>query len=255
MMESPLGEPSGDAVLLAREKFEGVVRSLVRRPLVFIYNKNVSQVIAFRDDRDGVRHVRVSRILLLASPEVWRELGLWVRNHRRNKILNKGSRSRAFIDSPAVKRMLETGGRKSGPRPLDPRGEAYDLQEVFDDLNDRFFDGHCDCRVGFSKFPGRARSRSIRLGVFKDGDNAIAIHPVLDWKKVPRFVVEATVFHEMVHWLLKDEKHGSGRRMIHSRRFFDHMNRFSDHEKAEAWIDKNMPMLIRKKGRLVRKRR
>ena len=245
----------GDAVLSAPEKFEGVVRSLVGRPLVFAYNNNKSQLIAYRDDRQGVRHVRVSRILLLASPEVWREFGLWVRNHRKNKILNKGSRSREFIDSPSVKRLLETSRRKGKPRPLNPVGEVYDLKKVFDDLNERFFEGRCDSSVGYSKIPGRARSRSIRLGIFKDGDNVIAIHPVLDWKKVPRFVVEATVFHEMAHWLLKDERHPSGRRVIHSGQFFEHMNRFPENERAEAWIDKNMAMLIKKKSRLVRKRR
>ena len=76
-----------------------------------------------------------------------------------------------------------------------PTGSAYDLEEVFEDLNRRFFHGlMARPRLTWSR--GHARNR---LGHYDPAHNAIVISRAFDDQRVPRYAVEYIVYHEMLH--------------------------------------------------------
>lgn len=232
---------------------EHYLRRVVHRPVRLTINKNRRQLISFKDDRSGMRHVRMSDVFLDADPLVWREIALWIKDTRAHRLFQQGSASRAFIDRADVVRSLH---QRKKPRPDPPvRGEHHNLQRVFDDINRRYFNDRCRCRIGWKRVASRPGTRSIQLGSYHAEENLILIHPVLDTPLIPRYVLEDTVFHEMVHWVLRDRCHADGRRMIHSAEFHRMMDRYPRHVEAEVWVAENIRTIIRRKNRLIRERR
>jgi hypothetical protein len=102
----------------------------------------------------------------------------------------------------------------------DARGTCHSLEEIFRDLNRRYFNGQVEVgRLGW----GARRSWS-RLGHYDPVHHAIAISPVLDAAEVPRTVVEYLLYHEMLHILFDGQE--THRRNRH------HTPAFSKAEKA-----------------------
>lgn len=125
--------------------------------------------------------------------------------HRYNVYLNRRDvRRDAQIVSEARGRKFISG----------PKGQAYDLAEIFADLNQRYFNGLMACpQLGWS----RTRNKRL-LGHFDPNHNAIIISKVFDHAKVERLALEFVMYHEMLHLRFPTEYRG-GRRCIHSKEF------------------------------------
>lgn len=127
--------------------------------------------------------------------------------------------------------------RRESPRPvtIDTEGRHHNLQEIFDELNDKYFDGNIRARITWGRRSRRSRSRSeIGLGRYVFDDELIRVHPVLDAADVPRYFVEWIVFHEMLH-----EVHGmpeiDGRRVHHPPEFLRDEQKFERYVDAVMW--------------------
>jgi len=91
-----------------------------------------------------------------------------------------------------VLRLRRARGRrvKTGPR-----GASHNLSRLFAGLNRRYFSGRLHRpRLGWS-----SRGWRTQLGCFDPGLDQIVINSRLDRAKVPAFVVEYVLFHEMLH--------------------------------------------------------
>lgn len=144
-------------------------------------------------------------------------------------------------------------GRSALPRPrrtvLRPRGHCYDLRQLRDEVNQRYFGGQLKVHITWGKVPARrasdrrVRKRSIHLGTYTEELNLVRIHRKLDQPWVPRFVVESVVHHEMLHAALpatlKD-----GRRRVHTPEFRRRERQFERFREAEAWIRDNLQRLL-----------
>ena len=132
---------------------------------------------------------------------------------------------------------------------LQPVGVALDLREVFADLNERYFEGRLAAGITWGKSAvnsrcGRRRSASLQLGSYSYEDRLIRLHRVLDHPEVPRYVVEAVVYHEMLHADMPPEIRG-GKRMFHTPEFRRRERLYRNLTRAERWIGENMPALLR----------
>ena len=129
---------------------------------------------------------------------------------------------------------------------LRPVGATLDLRELRDDLNRRFFEGRLSVHITWSQvFPGTVcRTRSIRLGSFQEDLGVVRIHPALDRRGVPRYVVESIVYHELLHADIPAVIR-NGRRHVHTPQFRRRERLFPDHRRAKAWIRKNLQRLLR----------
>jgi hypothetical protein len=134
----------------------------------------------------------------------------------------------AYVYSPAVRQRIDEARRRRGhKRLLPPRGRYYDLEDIFDRLNGRFFAGElARPRLGWST----RRSRSI-LGHYDSAHGTIIISRWFDSADVPRFLVEYLVFHEMLHIKYSVERDGH-RRIVHSRAFREAERKFPHYERA-----------------------
>lgn len=134
----------------------------------------------------------------------------------------------AYVMNPAVRQRIEEARRRRGRKRLLPaKGAHYDLEEVFEKLNRRFFRGELAApRLGWSP----TRSRSV-FGHYDAAHGAIIISRALDSPKVSRHVVEYLVFHEMLHILYPVVRDGH-RRVVHSREFREAERKFPRYEQA-----------------------
>jgi hypothetical protein len=127
---------------------------------------------------------------------------------------------------------------------LRPVGRSYDLQAIFDRLNQEYFAGGLQARITWGSAPRRLRPRrSIKMGSFAVEDRLIRIHPVLDDPAVPDYFVAWIVFHEMLHGKFEVVRKGD-RRCFHSKEFLAEERGFRDYERASAWERANIDRLL-----------
>jgi hypothetical protein len=99
----------------------------------------------------------------------------------------------------------------------DPRGDVWDLEEVFDAVNEEYFEGSLERpMLGWSRRPLTYRWGWYSSMVRPSG--LIVINRLLDDPRVPRFVLEGTMHHEMLH-MRGDTRVVNGRRVVHTREF------------------------------------
>lgn len=124
------------------------------------------------------------------------------------------------------------------------KGQVYDLEEIFDNLNLWYF------RERLSKpvLTWSARQTYNILGHHDATHDTIVVSRSLDSPDVPRFVVEYIVFHEMLH-IHHPTVHHNGRRYNHTPAFRRDEEKFRYFREAELWIENNIRKLKRRAKR------
>ena len=97
--------------------------------------------------------------------------------------------------------------RRSRQVPLLTKGKRHDLLQIFEDVNERYFDGAVNALItwGTAANAGGRRAnprRTIKLGSYGSVDRLIRVHPSLDRTWVPRYFVAFVVYHEMLHHVM-----------------------------------------------------
>jgi hypothetical protein len=235
-------EPRGARRLPAREvlveKAAALARSLSHElgvPVRLSVTDNRSTMVSFRRAPAALR-LRLHHMFLDAPAPVVRAVADYAgRGHRRaGRLLDDFVRR----EQPRIRQH-----RDAGDEVLSPRGETYDLREIFDHLNEVHFQGGVRASIGWGRSPGRRRRKSIRLGVYDHQTREIRLHPALDQPAVPRFFVEYIVFHEMLHQVFPSS-HGPGRRTHHPRAFRDREKAFPQYATALRWERENLGVLL-----------
>ncbi len=184
--------------------------------------------------RDGVLLVRISDLMEGAPEALLGALAhmLLARLYRRPVDARRAARYRRFSNRRDVAdrayRVRQLRGRK---RLASPRGRAFDLEEIFDALNLRFFHGLLG-RPQLAWSPALSRSR---LGHYDPAHNAIVISRALDSERVPRCAVEYLVFHEMLH-LRHPVRRNGPRRVVHPPEFQREERLFPEYALARSYL-------------------
>lgn len=118
------------------------------------------------------------------------------------------------------------------------KGEIYDLEEIFDELNTEYFRDV----IPKPTLSWSARKTYNILGHHDATHDAIIISRSLDSHKVPRFIVRYVVFHEMLH-IHHPTKIVNGKRYNHTPEFRRDEKKFREYKAAEKWIDDNVSKL------------
>lgn len=120
------------------------------------------------------------------------------------------------------------------------RGEYFDLTEIFDDLNERYFKGSLPKPV----LTWSARKTYRILGHHDATHKTIVVSRSLDSKGTPKYVVQYIVYHEMLH-IHHPTVHHNGRRYNHTPAFRRDEEKFEYFQTAERWIEQNVRKLKR----------
>ena len=138
-------------------------------------------------------------------------------------------RYRRFLNRKEMRRSLQLIKQVRGRKFVSgPRGEHYNLDELFEDLNANYFHGlMARPLLGWSRKPSR-----VMLGHYDPSHNAIILSKLLDRQSVPQFVVEYVLFHEMLHLRFPVEHRGA-RRCVHTREFKAAEKQFARRKEAQ----------------------
>jgi len=132
-----------------------------------------------------------------------------------------------------LRRISRMRGRRVRPAHTAPQGRHYNLTELFEQLNMKYFSGQLQRpHIGWS-----TRGWRRQFGSYDPGPNQILLNRRMDRPGVPRFVVEYVLFHEMLH--VKHPTKRSGCSLIsHSREFRAEEKRFEHFRLARKFLDR-----------------
>jgi hypothetical protein len=184
--------------------------------------------------REGKLYIRLSDLLEGAPEAVQRSIAhiLLAKLYRQPVDRAHSARYRRYVASHDVAAKARLVRQMRGRKHIhSARGHHYHLEEIFDDLNRRFFHGLMG-RPQLTWSQNHARSS---LGHYDPAHNAIVISRVFDSPRVPRCAVEYILFHEMLHLKHPVKLRGS-RRCVHSREFLAEERMFPELAQAKNFL-------------------
>jgi hypothetical protein len=182
----------------------------------------------------GRMKVRLSDLLEGAPEPVLRAIVhiLLAKIYRKPIDAGHTSRYRRYITSRNMMEKAQQVRQMRGRKRLESaQGSYYDLDEVFDTLNVRFFYG----LLGRPQMSWSAERSRRLLGHYDPAHNVIIISKVFDQARVPRFAMEYIVYHEMLHLRHPVKMRGS-RRSVHGKEFREDEKAFPRIEEARLFL-------------------
>ena len=182
--------------------------------------------------------VRLHHMFADADPVITRALAHYIADNDADASRILGD----FIDANAG--HVRGRARRTPAQLIFTAGEHYDLREIFDELNARYFGNRIEAAITWGARSGRPRRRnSIKMGSYSVEDRLIRIHRSLDREFVPRFFVAWIVFHEMLHQV-HDIRVKNGRREFHSKAFLADEACFELYDQAKVWERRHLDALL-----------
>jgi hypothetical protein len=166
---------------------------------------------------NGKLRVRISDLLAGAPAPVLEALAhiLLGKLYRKPIARMYSHRYRLYLNRRDVRREAQLVRQIRGRKFISgPRGETHDLEEIFERLNQRFFNG----LMGRPLLGWSRRASRAMLGHFDPSHNAIIISRIFDRPLAPKAALEYVMFHEMLH-LRYPVDHSGSRRRVHTREF------------------------------------
>jgi hypothetical protein len=164
---------------------------------------------------EGAAALLLSRVYRRKAPRSLVEPYLnYARSNRTRSRISRMRRSRV--------RLTSTG----------PRGRHFDLDKMFEQLNDKYFSGSLQRpHIGWS-----TRSWRRQFGCYDPGPNQILLNRRMDHPAVPQVAVEYVLYHEMLH--VKHPTRRSGCSLVsHAREFRAEEKLFADFARARRILD------------------
>jgi predicted metal-dependent hydrolase len=184
--------------------------------------------------RDGMLQVRLSDLLEGAPESVLEAIAhiLLAKIYRKPIEAGPTARFRRYVASQDIRAKAHLVRQVRGRKRIgSARGIVYHLEEIFEELNLRFFHGLlARPRMTWSQ----VRSRRS-LGHYDPAHNAIVVSRIFDHPLVPRCAIEYIVYHEMLH-LKHPVKLRGGRRCVHGKEFHAEEKLFPHLTQAKAFL-------------------
>lgn len=200
--------------------------------------------------RDGRIFVRIAEIFRAAPLDVQDALAwILVAKLLRKKVSPAALETyNQYLQTDEIQRKtLESRKLRGRKIVTTAKGEFYDLDEIFERMNRIYFQNS----LPKPTLTWSAQKTFQRLGHHDSTHETLVISKSLDDKKVPKFVVDFVVYHEMLH-IKHPTVYRNGRRYNHTPAFRLDEEKFAFYDEAEGWIERNAYALKRKVKRLQR---
>jgi len=187
--------------------------------------------------RNGKIFVRLAELCQTAPLEIQKALAfILTAKLLRKKVPPSATQIyRSFIKSQEIQTKVKENKRSKGRKIITTsRGETYDLEEIFRRINSIYFKNS----IPKPTLTWSARKTFRILGHHDSTHETIVISKSLDDKRVPHYVVEFIVFHEMLH-IYHPTLQRDGRHYNHTPQFRRDEKKFAFYDSAEIWIEKN----------------
>jgi hypothetical protein len=182
----------------------------------------------------GVLRIKMADTLAKAPDEVLEALA-WIllsKLYRQPVPRNANERYKRYLSGREVRQVLDKVRQARGRKQVEsPKGEYFDLDVLFDELNFKYFFGLMVRPVlGWSP-----RASRTLLGHYDPSHNTIVLSRILDRKNTPKLAVEYVLFHEMLHVKYPVEHRGT-RRCVHTKDFKQAEKAFEKLREAKAML-------------------
>src|SRR5450755_138633 len=139
------------------------------------------------------------------------------------------ARYRRYLNRADIRRTLSDVKQARGRKTIRaPKGGHYDLIQLFDELNFKYFHGlMARPRLGWS-----VRISHTTLGHYDPSHHVIVLSSLLDSPEAPELAVKFVMFHEMLHLKFPTE-HKAIRRCVHTREFKAAEKTFENYDLAK----------------------
>lgn len=250
-----MNEPPITAETRLKSIFTEALRKLLRRPTLpqvearFYPYTGLSSTVRLRDGRI---YARVSDILSDTPADVLFALAciLVAKLYRLKTPKEENQIYRQYILDQSIMDATEASRRERGYKLMtSPQGKFYDLDHLFDEVNERYFNSQI-VRPVLSW--SQRNSRRV-LGHHDSIHDAIVLSRSLDSLKTPPYVVEFVLYHEMLH-IKHPQQVVNGRKISHHRQFRDDERRFEYFDEATKWLERNALPVRRRKRRTIRRK-
>ncbi len=232
--------PTPTEITDAQDSLERRIRAHMSkgRVQVTLTDNRYTMISVRRIAREKRYEVRLHHMFADADPVITRALARYIADNDADASRVLGD----FIDDNAG--HVRGRARKTPAQLILTAGEHYDLRQIYDELNERYFENKIDAAITWGARTGRPRRRnSIKMGSYSVEDRLIRIHRSLDREFVPRFFVAWIVFHEMLHQV-HDIRVKNGRREFHSKEFLADETQFEQYEQARMWERRHLDALL-----------
>ncbi|MBD3239337.1 MAG: hypothetical protein GF331_02035 [Chitinivibrionales bacterium] len=206
------------------------------------------------------RHLVVPGYLEDAPTAIKEALLSWAMlpDARRSTRKREIRRRKSEIEARVWRYVEQAHPKRSNGRRVDParyegstRGTVYDLREVFDSINARYFASALESYVRWGETASVTSYQTTREAPDGTRYNLITIAGAYDHPTVPRYAIEGIMYHEMLHIAIPPVVTG-GRRSVHGREFRRAERRF---EQFGEWCDWQRAHLRRLAAAMRRRRR
>jgi len=184
--------------------------------------------------RQGRIYARISDLLEGApAPVLYAILHILIAKlYRRPIDAAHAARYRKFTGSSRMAEKTHLIRQMRGRKRIEgAQGSVYHLEEIFDQLNARFFHGLM-ARPQMT-WSGKRALRS--LGHYDPAHNTIVVSRVFDRPSVPRYAIDYLVYHEMLHLRHPVKLRGS-RRVVHPPAFQEEERLFPQLAEAKQFL-------------------
>lgn len=203
-----------------------------KKKLKLRINDNHTTMLSVKWEPDCTR-VSMHRIFLGAPKNIMDDLACHIR-HENSSVTTT---IKAFIEDRIKNLDYSTNLAKSK---LSTKGEIYDLQKIYDSINNEYFDGALNLHITWFGSPNKTRFRSrVIFGLYHEPLKLIKIHRMMDRHFFPEFFVRYVIYHEMLHNVCPTFYDKKGRHHVHTEDFKFNEKRFKDFERAEVWLKKH----------------
>jgi|GEM_PF-1984806 len=230
-------DPDSSEITWARRRIEAIFHEVLgKSPFTITWTNNIRTFMTCEVQKDGSFQYRMNQAFLFAPRKVIEAAAGYPmrRTKQRQEILHR------FMET---KNYDYATRRSSRNVQLQPRGDIYDLQLIFEAVNESYFEGQVEAKITWGNRRSTRGKNRISLGSCSLNTGIIRINPVLDSPEVPFYFVEYIVYHEMVHALLQATEE-NGRQMYHGTAFNQHMDNFAHLRRAEAWEREVLPTVL-----------
>lgn len=169
--------------------------------------------------------VRLHRMFLDAQADVIKEIAEFITSRK--------------SETPLLRKFIKQNSnrvKKIAPKriTIKPLGKYHNLDEIYESLNNEYFEGTLSCPITWGTKSHRCAVRKRTLGSYSRHTNTIRINPILDRKKAPRYFIEFVVYHEMLHADMTITEN-NGRKLVHPEEFRKRERLFIFYKKAMEW--------------------
>jgi hypothetical protein len=184
--------------------------------------------------REGRVLARVSDLLQGAPESVLRAIAhiLVAKLYRKPIDAARAARYRRYVGGRSLSAKAYLIRQMRGRKQIaSPNGHRFNLEEVFEDLNRRYFHG----LLGRPSLTWSSTLSRSNLGHYDPAHNTIMVSRIFDRPGVPRMAVEYLLYHEMLHLKYPVKLRGT-RRCVHPAAFQEEERRFPHFEEAKKFL-------------------